>query len=95
CHLSFFFFFKKKRGQTASSTVSGAGRCVKEPHLHVHVVFNRVPPERGYRTRLSWSQKNLSRPCRELELKHVFAPNNGCGVHARENRIVRKTAVER
>ncbi|MBZ4129175.1 relaxase/mobilization nuclease domain-containing protein, partial [Escherichia fergusonii] len=45
--------------------------------------------------RLSWSQEKLSRACRELELKHGFAPDNGCWVHAPGNRIVRKTAVER
>ncbi|MGS5128123.1 relaxase/mobilization nuclease domain-containing protein, partial [Escherichia coli] len=64
-------------------------------NLHVHVAVNRVHPETGYLNRLSWSQEKLSRACRELELKHGFAPDNGCWVHAPGNRIVRKTAVER
>ncbi|MBC1043203.1 relaxase/mobilization nuclease domain-containing protein, partial [Escherichia coli] len=42
-----------------------------------------------------WSQEKLSRACRELELKHGFAPDNGCFVHAPGNRIVRKTALVR
>lgn len=64
-------------------------------NLHVHVAVNRVHPVTGYLNCLSWSQEKLSRACRELELKHGFAPDNGCWVHAPGNRIVRKTAVER
>ncbi len=59
------------------------------------LLFNRVHPVTGYLNCLSWSQEKLSRACRELELKHGFAPDNGCWVHAPGNRIVRKTAVER
>ncbi|EJM3926431.1 relaxase/mobilization nuclease domain-containing protein, partial [Salmonella enterica] len=62
-------------------------------NLHVHVAVNRVHPVTGYLNCLSWSQEKLSRACRELELKHGFAPDNGCWVHAPGNRIVRKTAV--
>ncbi|MCG4032176.1 relaxase/mobilization nuclease domain-containing protein [Escherichia coli] len=64
-------------------------------NLHVHVAVNRVHPETGYINCLPWSQEKLSRACRELELKHGFAPDNGCFVHAPGNRIVRKTALVR
>lgn len=64
-------------------------------NLHVHVAVNRVHPDTGYLNCLSWSQEKLSRACRELELKHGFAPDNGCWIHAPGSRIVRKTAAER
>ncbi len=64
-------------------------------NLHVHVAVNRVHPETGYINWLSRSREKLSRACRELELKHGFAPDNGCFVHAPGNRIVRKTALVR
>ncbi len=65
-------------------------------NLHVHVAVNRVHPETGYINWLSLEPgKKLSRACRELELKHGFAPDNGCFVHAPGNRIVRKTALVR
>ncbi|EGO6502194.1 IncI1-type relaxase NikB [Salmonella enterica] len=64
-------------------------------NLHAHVAVNRVHPDTGYLNCLSWSQEKLSRACRELELKHGFAPDNGCWIHAPGSRIVRKTAAER
>ncbi|EAS0524767.1 relaxase NikB [Salmonella enterica] len=64
-------------------------------NLHVHVAVNRVHPDTGYLNCLSWGQEKLSRACRELELKHGFAPDNGCWIHAPGSRIVRKTAAER
>ncbi|WP_218451714.1 relaxase/mobilization nuclease domain-containing protein [Salmonella enterica] len=64
-------------------------------NLHVHVAVNRVHSDTGYLNCLSWSQEKLSRACRELELKHGFAPDNGCWIHAPGSRIVRKTAAER
>ncbi|EEF7441215.1 IncI1-type relaxase NikB [Salmonella enterica subsp. enterica] len=64
-------------------------------NLHVHVAVNRVHPDTGYLNCLSWSQEKLSRACRELELKHGFAPDNGCWIHAPGSRIIRKTAAER
>ncbi|HAD5970108.1 TPA_asm: relaxase NikB [Salmonella enterica subsp. enterica serovar Typhimurium] len=64
-------------------------------NLHVHVAVNRVHPDTGYLNCLSWSQEKLSHACRELELKHGFAPDNGCWIHAPGSRIVRKTAAER
>lgn len=64
-------------------------------NLHVHVAVNRVHPDTSYLNCLSWSQEKLSRACRELELKHGFAPDNGCWIHAPGSRIVRKTAAER
>lgn len=64
-------------------------------NLHVHVAVNRVHPETGYLNRLSYSQEKLSKACRELELRHGFSPDNGCYVIAPDNRIVRRTSVER
>ncbi len=64
-------------------------------NLHVHVAVNRVHPETGYLNWLSYSQEKLSKACRELELKHGFSPDNGCYVLAPDNRIVRRTSVER
>ena len=64
-------------------------------NLHVHVAVNRVHPETGYLNRLPYSQEKLSKACRELELKHGFSPDNGCYVIAPDNRIVRRTSVER
>lgn len=64
-------------------------------NLHVHVAVNRVHPETGYLNRLSYSQEKLHKACRELELKHGFSPDNGCHVIAPDNRIVRRTSVER
>jgi hypothetical protein len=56
---------------------------------------NRVHPGTGYLNWLSYSQEKLHKACRELELKHGFAPDNGCYVIAPDNRIVRRTSVER
>lgn len=64
-------------------------------NLHVHIAVNRVQPETGYLNRLAYSQEKLSKACRELELKHGFSPDNGCYVIAPDNRIVRRTSVER
>ncbi|PPY46151.1 relaxase/mobilization nuclease domain-containing protein [Cronobacter sakazakii] len=64
-------------------------------NLHVHIAVNRVHPETGYLNRLAYSQEKLSKACRELELKHGFSPDNGCYVIAPDNRIVRRTSVER
>ncbi|QXD01190.1 relaxase/mobilization nuclease domain-containing protein [Klebsiella sp. PL-2018] len=64
-------------------------------NLHVHVAVNRVHPETGYYNCLSWSKEKLNRACRELELKHGFAPDNGCYVIAPDKRIVRRTGAER
>ncbi|EDT2962898.1 relaxase NikB [Salmonella enterica subsp. enterica] len=64
-------------------------------NLHVHVAVNRVHPDTGYLNRLSYSQEKLSKSCRELELKHGFAPDNGCYVIGPGNRIVRRTSLER
>lgn len=64
-------------------------------NLHVHVAVNRVHPETGYLNWLSYSQEKLHKACRELELKHGFSPDNGCYVIAPDNRIIRRTSVER
>lgn len=64
-------------------------------NLHVHIAVNRVHPETGYLNRLAYSQEKLSKACRELELKHGFSPDNGCYVIAPDNRIVRRTSIER
>lgn len=64
-------------------------------NLHVHVAVNRVHPETGYLNRVSWGIEKLHKACRQLELKHGFATDNGCYVIGPENRIVRRTSQER
>lgn len=64
-------------------------------NLHVHVAVNRVHPDNGYLNRLSYSKEKLNKSCREMELKHGFAPDNGSFVIGPDKRIVRRTSIER
>ncbi len=64
-------------------------------NLHVHIAVNKVHPVTYKAESLSYSKEKLHRACRELEIKHGFAPTNGAFVIDENQQIVRRSAHER